>query len=165
MVLFLMWMVSVPCNFLSETMREVEEEEGPTSSCIFSTLSAGSRQPESASEMAVSVSESRSRYLGLFLELFDKLEDIFGSWKKERHANWERVRRWKGWLRSFLSKARKKTDGVHFCNFGSKLRSTFLPLKLLILERSSKFQIYYEEGGLWYRIVKNIVLTWIYIAQ
>ena len=68
-------------------MREVEEEEGPTSSCIFSTLSAGSRQPESASEMAVSVSESRSRYLGLFLELFDKLEDIFGSWKKERHAN------------------------------------------------------------------------------
>jgi hypothetical protein len=59
-----MWMVSVPWHFLSDTMKDVDEEEGPTSSWIFSTFWSGSRHPERASEMAVSVSKSRSRYLG-----------------------------------------------------------------------------------------------------
>jgi len=71
-------MVSVPWHFLSDTISEVEEAEGPISSWIFSTFCAGSRHPESASMMALSVSESRSRYLGLFLEL------CTAQWKRER---------------------------------------------------------------------------------
>jgi len=79
-----MWMVSVPWHFLSDTMREVEEEEGPISSWIFSTCCAWSRHPESTSEMAVSISGSRSRYLGLFLELYFKLRGKSSNIRGER---------------------------------------------------------------------------------
>ena len=56
-------------------------------------------------------------------------------------GQWNGIRfeqRGKGQLTSFVSKARKRIDGVLWRNFGSKLHSTFYPLKLLILDRENE---------------------------
>ena len=63
-------------------------------------------------------------------------------------GQWNGIRfeqRGKGQLTSFVSKARKRIDGVLWRNFGSKLHSTFYPLKLLILDR--RIKTYEQLGG------------------
>ena len=53
-VFLLRWMVSVPWNFLSLTISEVEDTDGEVWSWILSTLILVSRKPERAASIASS---------------------------------------------------------------------------------------------------------------